>query len=77
MEAFYLEIDKLSSFSINTIIGNRHLHLPSDETFDMVLTPVDSNSLNTTVALDNALKKGKRELKLRTIKRNQTERDSI
>lgn len=43
----------------------------------MVLTPIDSNSLNSTLGLDsNGFRKNKRELKLRACKRNQTERNS-
>jgi hypothetical protein len=76
METFFSEIEKLSNFSVYQPLEVKQRQ-QTDETFDMVLTPIDSNSLNSTLALDsNGFRKNKRELKLRTSKRNQTERNS-
>lgn len=72
MEIFYSEIEKLSTFSVGLTSSSKQ-GLKTDETFDMVLTPIDSNSLNSTVVLDSkGFRKNKRELKLRGNKRNQT-----
>jgi hypothetical protein len=77
MDVFYNELEMLSAFSLNFSTDSWRFRLPIEDTFSMVLTPVDSNSLAASLALEgNPFGKTKRELKLRTNKKNQTERVS-
>lgn len=60
MEVFYNEIQKLSNFTLDLPVDSRQTTTPED-TFSMVLTPVDCNSLAMSIASDNnVFKKSKR-----------------
>lgn len=69
-------MEKLSTFAIN-IDPRQFRGVPEETVFDMVLTPIDANSLSMSLTMEgNAFKKNKRELKLRSgNKRTHTERE--
>lgn len=69
-------MEKLSTFAIN-IDPRQFRGVPEETAFDMVLTPIDANSLCMSLTMEgNAFKKNKRELKLRSgNKRTHTERE--